>query len=103
MEFPKEYACPNCGSTKRVMDESYQGESIKKPDIPCIKRELTTLENPQAKVGLSVRAIIRYYDQCAECGLIYHFRVEKDTLMVLPTGAKGEYLLQPMPTPKGAS
>ena len=96
MEFPKEYACPNCGSTKRVMDESYKGEFIKKPDIPCIKKELTTLENPQGKIGLSVKAIIRYRDQCADCGVEYYFRVAKESMAVKADLGKGGHTLGPI-------
>lgn len=70
-EFPLTFACPHCGCKDTIARLLYS----KAPGFIFLDREAKPLEDPRLAV-LSVRMMVRYWDQCAKCGREYCTKVE---------------------------
>ncbi len=70
-KFPLTFPCPNCGSFDTISRLLFPN----KPQFVYMRREAKPLQDPRTAI-LTIRMFVRYYDQCANCGMECCTRVE---------------------------
>ena len=78
-EYPKEYPCPNCGSTRRWIGELYKEEITKgkaSDDIPAGTAVLQAAVLDPRRPQLTCPVAIFIEDVCMDCGITYTCSVD---------------------------
>ena len=70
-KFPLTFACPGCGCEKTVSQLTNPEQAI----FTYMRRETLPLKDSRL-AGLTVRTMVRYFDQCARCGMDHCTKVE---------------------------
>lgn len=80
-EFPKNFCCPNCKSTKTLAEVIVKPERdagrLDLDSFASLEQTLIPIALPGAIVGVTTPAIKVHYDICWECGTRHVTRVEK--------------------------
>jgi len=83
-EFPKDFSCPNCKSTKTLGEVIVKPERdagrLKPDDFASLEQILIPAVLPNAIIGVTIPAIKEHWDICWECGTRYCTRLEKTRL-----------------------
>ena len=76
----KKFPCPKCGDTGTIAELATESD-LPVDAVPAMSYEVTFLKQPTL-AGVSVPALIAYYDLCTKCGTKYCKRVEKRNIPV---------------------